>query len=107
MDFNVPNFREKVIDNKLAETYNYICIFAFGYISEMLMETGEIPVQCRCCVGGVFFIMPLEQLFREGGESEDAQVRIQALNVSDSLRATAQQIIYHSAEYRFCVQIRT
>lgn len=54
----------------------------------MLMETGEIPVQCRCCVGGVFFIMPLEQLFREGGESEDAQVRIQALNVSDSLRAT-------------------
>ena len=21
---------EKVIDNKLAETYNYICIFAFG-----------------------------------------------------------------------------
>lgn len=51
--------------------------------------------------------MPLEQLFREGGESEDAQVRIQALNVSDSLRATAQQIIYHSAEYRFCVQIRT
>lgn len=53
------------------------------------METGEIPVQCRCCVGGVFFIMPLEQLFREGGESEDAQVRIQALNVSDLLRATA------------------
>ena len=51
------------------------------------METGEIPVQCRCCVGGVFFIMPLEQLFREGGESEDAQVRIQALNVSDSLRS--------------------
>ena len=29
MDFNVPNFREKVIDNKLAETYNYICIFAY------------------------------------------------------------------------------
>ena len=76
-------------------------------ISGSLMETGENPVQCRCCVGGVFFIMPLEQLFREGGESEDAQVRIQALNVSDSLRATAQQIIYHSAEYRFCVQIRT
>lgn len=45
--------------------------------------------------------MPLEQLFREGGESEDAQVRIQALNVSDSLRATAQQIIYHGTEYRF------
>ena len=65
------------------------------------METGEIPVQCRCCVGGVFFIMPLEQLFREGGESEDAQVRIQALNVSDSLRATAQQIIYQGTEYRF------
>ena len=76
-------------------------------ISGSLMETGENPVQCRCCVGGVFFIKPLEQLFREGGESEDAQVRIQALNVSDSLRATAQQIIYHSAEYRFCVQIRT
>lgn len=76
-------------------------------ISGSLMETGENPVQCRCCVGGVFFIMPLEQLFREGGESEDAQVRIQALNVSDSLRATAQQIIYHSTEYRFCVQIRT
>ena len=58
-------------------------------ISGSLMETGENPVQCRCCVGGVFFIMPLEQLFWEGGESEDAQVRIQALNVSDSLRATA------------------
>ena len=65
------------------------------------METGEIPVQCRCCVGGVFFIMPLEQLFWEGGESEDAQVIIQALNVSDLLRATAQQIIYHGTEYRF------
>lgn len=30
-----------------------------GYISEMLMETGEVPVQCRCCVGGVFFRKPL------------------------------------------------
>lgn len=24
------------------------------------METGENPVQCRCCVGGVFFRMSLE-----------------------------------------------
>ena len=23
----VPNSREKVIDNKLAETYNYICVW--------------------------------------------------------------------------------
>ena len=61
---------EKVIDNKLAETYNYIYVWkqkvyivrVRSYISEMLMETGEIPVQCRCCVGGVFFIMPLEQV---------------------------------------------
>lgn len=81
--------------------FHQILKYCSRSISEMLMETGEIPVQCRCCVGGVFFIMPLEQLFREGGESEDAQVRIQALNVSDSLRATAQQIIYHGTEYRF------
>lgn len=26
----------------------------------MLMETGENPVQCRCCVGGAFFKMSLE-----------------------------------------------
>ena len=76
---------EKVIDNKRAETYNYICVWkqkiyyftkyknivrVRSYISEMLMETGEIPVQCRCCVGGVFFIMPLGNW--EGGESADA-----------------------------------
>ena len=89
----------------------HIIIFAFGNrkytISLNIKILFAFGVQCRCCVGGVFFIMPLEQLFREGGESEDAQVRIQALNVSDSLRATAQQIIYHSTEYRFCVQIRT
>ncbi len=24
------------------------------------METGENPVQCRCCVGGAFFKMSLE-----------------------------------------------
>ena len=29
-------------------------------ISGSLMETGENPVQCRCCVGGVFFRMSLE-----------------------------------------------
>ena len=29
-------------------------------ISGSLMETGENPVQCRCCVGGAFFKMSLE-----------------------------------------------
>ena len=33
------------------------------------METGENPVQCRCCVGGVFFKMPLGDW--EGGENVD------------------------------------
>ena len=38
-------------------------------ISGSLMETGENPVQCRCCVGGVFFKMPLGNW--EGGENVD------------------------------------
>ena len=59
-------------------------------ISGSLMETGENPVQCRCCVGGVFFKMPLGNW--EEGENADTGVRIQVLNVSNLLRATVQKI---------------
>ena len=55
----------------------------------MLMETGESPVQCRCCVGGVFLQrMSLEIICGKAKKVIDAQVRIQALCVSYLLRAT-------------------
>ncbi len=50
-------------------------------------ETGANPVQCRCCEGGEIPNVPLDirmsgRIDREGGEAEDAQVRISALMMS-------------------------
>lgn len=50
-------------------------------------ETGANPVQCRCCEGGEIPNVPLDirmsgRIDWEGGEAEDAQVRISALMMS-------------------------